>query len=560
MAIDVVSSVLCNGISSTPILMKRAEGARVVWVNWKACAVDYNFHRLGRNREDYERHLLEQCAFIMPGKVDDAAQLSSVNVQGWADRYGGDGALRNGGSARAAIVNGYHIKGIGRTPLLSIKSDLGHSSGEMYLEECVREAIMSEIVRFEFPHSAVPVLAIIAIDAPAHPAGHEYHAAERRALLVRPLFLRPAHFERAVGFLGLGLDVGVDDVKRVETNIVAGRAIFGEAFSEGRLWAQLWMRWARQAAYAYVHRLPHGGLSTSNLAMSGALLDFGAATACPSWDRLTLIPGGVPFGDELVTLQRGVASVHRSLSRYGDVGPNATDMHKLVRVAYAECVAFETFRMFGLSRNDAMIVARNCINGRQYSTISKLYRRYSGINERCFDEMPPESAEVDFVKIFEVDVPEHLTHIKDIISNSIPAASSSDKQACLSRCEARPLIYRESIRRDLQKFLYRGGDNMPSPEHIDKHIRTYIAMNRRDSFLKCEDLICGFAIGRDVQFVLLRDKLGKPAYAAKEDKEGPRAGGDSPRIWPIAKLERNAITIAAGGTIEEYECVHSIVN
>ena len=134
---------------------------------------------------------------------------------GYADRYGGSGIGLNGGSGRAAVVNGYLVKGVGRTPLVSSLTDESHASGGAYLEESIRETIFAEIVRAEFPCSAIPVLAIIdtgLIQIFEESAGPKM---ERRTLLIRPSFIRPAHFERATAYFSGNPKEGQQDTLRV---------------------------------------------------------------------------------------------------------------------------------------------------------------------------------------------------------------------------------------------------------------------------------------------------------------------------------------------------------
>ncbi len=51
------------------------------------------------------------------------------------DRYGGAGLARNGGSGRAAMTQGWLIKGVGRTPLVSVASDPIHATGRSTLSD-----------------------------------------------------------------------------------------------------------------------------------------------------------------------------------------------------------------------------------------------------------------------------------------------------------------------------------------------------------------------------------------------------------------------------------------
>jgi hypothetical protein len=94
-------------------------------------------------------------------EVTEGQGIATDQKYAVADRYGGAGIGRNGGSGRNALVNGFLVKGVGRTPLVGQSTPLSHASGGAYLEECVREAIFSEVVSHDFPYGAVPALGIL---------------------------------------------------------------------------------------------------------------------------------------------------------------------------------------------------------------------------------------------------------------------------------------------------------------------------------------------------------------------------------------------------------------
>jgi len=292
---------LGSACGHVPVPVRRASAARLLWLNERAAADDPEFARLGREAGRYGEHLLAQCAWQVaePGEAADTIAH--------ADRYGGSGIGHNGGSGRALNLHGYNIKGVGRTPLVSALTGRSHAAGGAYLEEAVRETLFAEIVAQGFPHAAVPTLALIDLGQV-----QDWHTdwsprRERRVLLVRPAFLRPAHFERAVGFVahdGLGA--------RGDSERVA--AMFETLGAENLpgLFERLWLRWAEQLAHGFVFQLSHGNNTSSNIALDGRLVDFGAATALPSWARTasTRWHQGVHehFGD--------LASVIRSLGHH----------------------------------------------------------------------------------------------------------------------------------------------------------------------------------------------------------------------------------------------------
>lgn len=287
--------------------VRQASQARLLWLNTRAAALDPEFARLGRDARCYGEHLLEHCAWLVaePGEA----------AEGWghADRYGGSGIGHNGGSGRALTLHGYHVKGVGRTPLVSELTPRSHAAGGAYLEEAVRETIFAEIVDRGFPHGAVPTLALIDLGLV-----QDWHTdwpprRERRVLLVRPAFLRPAHFERAAGLVSGDGREARRDVERVAAMCAALQG-HGGATLAARFEA-LWPRWAEQLAHGFVFQLGHGNNTSSNITLDGRLLDFGAATALPSWARVASTRWHQGVGEHFGDLAAAIRSLGHHLGQ-----------------------------------------------------------------------------------------------------------------------------------------------------------------------------------------------------------------------------------------------------
>ena len=255
----------------------RCRDATLLWVNPRAPLIDPEGFKQTGDSDSYGKHLLAKCAYFV-------GPASGAEAEYVADRYGGSGIGHNGGSGRSGLIHGYNVKGIGRTPLVSALTPESHASGGAYLEECVRETIFAEIAAQGLPHGAVPTLAIIDTGEV-----QDWHTTwvptmERRTLLVRPSFLRPAHFERATGFISSDPREGARDEARVQRMF---QRLLTQMTPEAVMetFDLLWHRWAEQLAWGFVNRLPHVSNTTSNIAIDGRLVDFGAMTAVPSWAR-----------------------------------------------------------------------------------------------------------------------------------------------------------------------------------------------------------------------------------------------------------------------------------
>lgn len=192
--------------------------------------------------------------------------VCTTTTSGLADRYGGSGIGRNGGSGRNVVIGKVQIKGVGRTTLVSPETPASHASGGAYLEECMREAIFSGVVAHDFPYGAIPVQEILDTGECQSWPDPIQPAQERRVLLVRPLFVRPAHFERALGFDFPRRQQARADHDRVAAVLERSASILGaDAFVT--LLDNFWPKWAHQLAYGFVHRLSHGNDTSSNISV-----------------------------------------------------------------------------------------------------------------------------------------------------------------------------------------------------------------------------------------------------------------------------------------------------
>lgn len=252
-----------------------------------------------------------------------------------ADRYGAPGGTPDhGGSGRCGMAGSFNAKGIGPTPLVDEQADWYHAHGCMWLEEALREAILSEIAWAEFPLGAIPAIAVICI--------HDIHhrkdgsAEPTRAILVRPNFIRPAHFERSILF-GAG---GYEDSPQYLDSVRTADAIRTFCLhSNGsislnvrtRSLHEMLEKIAIQIGFGWAHRLFHGGYFSSNITIDGELVDFGSFRALPSWHRAFTVSSAAPFGNELDALSPMISSLAFYFSKYGDEDNQIHDLRELQR-------------------------------------------------------------------------------------------------------------------------------------------------------------------------------------------------------------------------------------
>jgi len=337
--------------------VRQISGCAVVWINYRY------FQSVGIcvNSRDIRKQLMTNLLTTFGVESDPKGKDGELH----ADRYGATGGAYHGGSGRCGCAGGFNAKGVGRTPLASEKVDFYHSHGYLSLTEAIREAIFSEIAISEVSTGAVPVVAIIAVDDKFDFLGIE----ERKAILVRPNFLRPAHFERSIFFGSVGSE-GSDqyiDSARVKSAVKQyefdcksiKRLLFGLAKQLGELRAL---------------RLWQSQFTTSNLTVSHQLVDFGAFRSVLGWCRYVGAEGE-KFGDEVEHLE----PVARSLFYYSGKYLGYKITNNEIRGLLLECkgVIDSSFCSAIFRACKITTVKENSIQWLRLSTLFKEYYEYS---------------------------------------------------------------------------------------------------------------------------------------------------------------------------------------
>jgi len=494
------------------LVMRRLPDAKLLWVNQRIARHDPAFIRCGSDLGAYENHLLDHCAYEIAAGVDER---SPQNVFSFADRYGGFGIGTNGGSGRSTFLNGYYVKGVGGTPLIGFDAELNHASGGAYLEECVRETIFSEITAEEFPFGAVPTLAIIDTGMVHYwPVGGDVPC-ERRALLIRPPFLRLAHLERAASFRSSQPGAAEADVKRtlhMQRVLLEHHGITGLRQILGRFFAN----WAEQLAFGFVHRLAHGGETSSNICLNGSLLDFGASSALPSWANTSLSEGGRSgFGGELEALFTCLRSTSFYLGRFGDPSFSSEDcVHEWwtnACDAYRKRLLHEFLVLVGVPdptsdhrEDDLQLFA---------DIMSRLLTRYQRRFVNVHADLTKLEQHADIASIWDQAPPAHLTELRRYLDERLAVGERSEAEArCRWYMRPRRYHYREAIRVRLRGLLPPA--ELPSPddrEIVGRLIVSEVNQARRVSRVgDGRSVPFGFARSETFSLALFRAADGPP--------------------------------------------------
>lgn len=251
---------------------------RVVWCNFDlARELGFDVPSWPRMTRALHDQLLDALSWRVLQPGEDPAGRPTITL--YADHYGGDGIFNYLGSARAAFTpyGDILVKGIGLTPLYQPdEGTFQHSHGGCNMNEALAEAVQAEISHHLFRREPARILAVIdQDDYTIYPGGRTRRA---RAVVARAgMQLRPAHilasearrsgrcrelFVRITGETGQLVERnGAPDLKATMLQVMDDHA---DAAAEQ-------VRW----------RVTHGCISTSNMLMSGGMLDVVLQTAHP---------------------------------------------------------------------------------------------------------------------------------------------------------------------------------------------------------------------------------------------------------------------------------------
>lgn len=361
-----------------PFIVYRLCSARVAWIN-RRWFLERGFDLARENTRCRVRSwLLEEFAWcVRSGSAGFASDTRTV----WADRYGStDGKSPHGGSGRVATLGRFQAKGIGQTPLVGEGAKAGHTHGCLSLAECVREAIWAEIAAAEFPHGAVPVIAVLdtGLDFSSPDPADQFEQNVGRGLLIRPAVIRPAHAQRAPLFkhpVSGFSNRQSDDVIRT-CQVVHHWAVLSRTSNGGSEGLDKFVRSAaEQIAFGQVSRLFSGGYFSSNVSIHGDLLDFGNTHALPNWSRAQVHSRSPGLGDEMRLFPRVLGSLAFYFAKYGQ----HPDMEALTRrlLMLATKAYTRAWRRYGISLFQAEGLPENV-----QDTLHNILRKYFAEQQR----------------------------------------------------------------------------------------------------------------------------------------------------------------------------------
>ncbi|EBB7877833.1 hypothetical protein CKB75_24350, partial [Salmonella enterica] len=233
----------------------------------------YIIYKSNEFLKSYDK-ILDEYSWVIP---DNKEYHSGSEKVFFAERYGGIGNGIHGGGGRCGYDgNRYQIKGIGQTPLIGkvTTDDSGQSNGELDIYSAIYESLWSAILQGTLPYGVNKCLAIIYLN--------DINPVKQRALIIREICLRPAHFIPAAYFKKNSDSERKKDVQRVIDMCLNLPAILKKTFNlknnvdDDIISTGLTMfarRQAKQLGFSLSHFLYHS-ISSSNFSIDGKWHDF----------------------------------------------------------------------------------------------------------------------------------------------------------------------------------------------------------------------------------------------------------------------------------------------
>jgi len=482
----------------TPV--RRVNKPSIVWVNKNYYL---SIGLLTRNeQEEYSRTILDKCAVL----VSDGSSSSDC-LFGLADRYGGDGIVNNGGSGRALIIDGFSVKGVGKTYLASKYTDNFHSHGSATLEEGIREVIYSKIVNDEHPHGAVPIIALIDIGE-----FHVWNTAsgpmyEHRVLIVRPAFIRPAYFERATFFLTENPNEGEQDTQRVRNSFQqhGAQQLLDDNYN-------FISKWAEQIAFGFINRLSHGAYVSSNVSMDGSLADFGATSCVPSWAKIELASGHPAFGFERQSVDRYISSIVYYHWRFSDAYVDANALKNDLSIAFEKSYGSAIVSNFLINCGVSKIIADELKSNMELLyEILEIKRRFSDESFNMFNGAPlslKNSWDLD-----QVWTSDKFKHLRSLLNKNSVGQGGDKIKYNEYVMKSRPGLYKSNLKNNIHKIINYTFKYPMKNQHIHSFINKTYAMGRRCGYPAHQIYRpCGYFISDCIGFFIYCDDLHLYAY------------------------------------------------
>src|SRR5947209_2356039 len=294
---------------------------RVVWCNFElARELGFDVPASNCMTPRFHEQLIEAMSYRVPEPgVDTDAREKTIKL--YADKYGGEGVAPALGAGRAGFLpyGNLCVKGIGLTPLFKHDDpdDFEHSHGGLTMDEAIAEALFGEVNANLFTQGSARILAIIDHgEFITYPEGHKVPRvlAARAGTQLRPAHLLASRVRRPGARLALFIRM-----TRATGQLVTRRhpATGGAEVPDIKAtMLRIIDDHARTSAEQFRWRVIHGALSSSNMELSGAMLDLATESMQPRTAPIYVLPyPDSTYGREHIERAIQFRPIYRALIR-----------------------------------------------------------------------------------------------------------------------------------------------------------------------------------------------------------------------------------------------------
>ena len=266
---------------------------KVIWCNFElARELGFDVPPSNRMTPQFHDQLIEALAYTILERGEDAGNRKTITM--YADKYGGVGVAPALGSGRAGFLpyGNLCIKGLGLTPLFKHDDpdDFEHSHGGMPMDEALAESLFGEVNMNLFTQGSARILAIIDHDEfITYPEGHKVPRvlAARAGEQLRPGHLLARHIRREGKRLEMFLRMSRETGQLVMRTIPPAGAKVADIKAT---MLRIIDDHARTSAEQFRWRMIHGALTSSNMEISGAMLDLPTQSTQPRTAPIYVLP------------------------------------------------------------------------------------------------------------------------------------------------------------------------------------------------------------------------------------------------------------------------------
>jgi hypothetical protein len=213
--------------------------------------------------------------YLYSSIVDDSVDVSCYK-NFFADRYGGEGILRHGGSGRCGALNSFQMKGVGPTPLVGSYLFGNYHDGKYKLLDALQEVFYDNILN--------------RLRTAGQPACHAIFTRDcvnfdnsQDVILIKDFPYRLAHFISAPYFKPSKSFCGVKDTERTRITIKKlhkiSEFVLGCKFDTiDDLIKTVAKFHGENLAILRTLMIAHGSISPSNLTINGKFIDLSCTT------------------------------------------------------------------------------------------------------------------------------------------------------------------------------------------------------------------------------------------------------------------------------------------